>query len=1151
MNLTKKTMSNPVLVLIVFVLIAVMGLFTFKRVEVNLWPEMKEPYLMVYASYENAGPQSVENAVTKVIEDGLISVSNLKKMTSVSAEGSSQITLEFNYGTNLDSATNEVRDAIDSVKDNLPKSVKTPSILKYTASSEPIMTLAVRGNRSAEELRYIADNEIKGILSQASGVGQAAVSGGRKQIVRIEISQNRLSAFSLTVPEIAEKLASENLDLGGGTIKEGFRNFVVRTSGEYKSVKEINDTVLKTINGYNVKLSDIGRAYIGYKDETESVYINGNPGVYISITKQSGTNAVKVADSLYEKIAELQQSLPSDVKLEMISDNSITIRETLHTLFETAWQGILLAVLVLFVFLKSFKSTFIISISIPLSIIITLLLMYISGITLNIMTLTGLILGVGMVVDASIVMIDNIYSYRARGTRAKTAAILGTEEMISSVVSGNLTTIVVFVPFLLYMKELSWMGQMAKDMIFTVVMAIVSSLFVAIFLVPVLAGHYLPLSNRNEIPVRNPVLKKMYAFFELILEKLTAIYKKILESALNHRKITVAASFLLLILSFSLVPFLGMELMSESDGEYVTLNVEMSVGTSLEETEKVVRYFESVAEKEIKGYKTIVASTGTSLMEGSATQNKGNLSIYLPSAKMQKDSANDVKRKLESYFAEFPTTKLYFSADEMESMAGSDIDIVLRSKDLQLASKSAKAIMEQMKSLGLLGNIKMDLEEGLPQVEVEIDRQRAAAFGVSVQAAATEINNSIAGVTATQFRANGNEYDVILMYQNSDKQKVLDIDSIMVQGANGMVSISNFASVKKSLGPVEINRQNRTRTIHVTAKIIGNEKSPIVEAKIKELIKENLVLPSSVAISYEGSWLQMQKQGSAFIQIIALAMLLVFGVMAGTYGSFKAPFINMMTIPFMFIGVFVAYFLKAQPLSLMTLLGVVMLVGIVVNNGIILVDFTNLLIARGFSIKKACLEAGSSRFRPVLMTTLTTILGMLPMSFSTKGSAALVQPIGLAVLGGLISSTFVTLILIPVLYSLIMGEKSAQKTEKSEKIAIEPTELNVYNGQKAAFRCEIIANQSVKDDLIDELEKALPKIQYSLCSQTLGRGEKARKLGNSVWPEMNFILTAYIKSADLSVLQNAVEIVKRRFRGEGIQLFAVPIRTRTARKKTE
>ena len=522
MSLSKKTLDNPVLILIVFTLLGIMGLFTFGELEVNLYPEMNWPELTVYTTYENAGPESVESAVTKIIEDGLISVSNLKKMQSVSSDGVSSIWMEFNYGTNLDAATNEVRDALDSIRDQLPKSVKSPAIMKYNNNSTPIMTIAVRGNRSPEELRYIADKEIKSILTQAKGVGQATVNGGRKQIVRVELSRNRLAAFGLTVPAVSSKLALENLDLGGGKIREGHRNFIVRTSGEYSSIKEINDTVLTTINGYNVKLSDVGTAYMGYSDRSESVYINGTPGVYITVTKQSRTNTVKVADALYEKMEELKSILPSDIYLEVISDDSTMIRATLHTLFTTAWQGILLAVIMLLIFLQSIRSTFIISISIPLSIIITTLLMSIFNISLNLMTLAGLILGVGLVVDASIVMIDNIYSYRIRGTRSKTAAFLGSQEMISSVISGNLTTVVVFIPFLLYMKELDWMGQLAKDMIFTIVIAIVSSLFVAIFLVPVLAGHYLTLSNREERPVKSFVFRHLYAGFSWVLDKVTA-----------------------------------------------------------------------------------------------------------------------------------------------------------------------------------------------------------------------------------------------------------------------------------------------------------------------------------------------------------------------------------------------------------------------------------------------------------------------------------------------------------------------------------------------------------------------------------------------------------------------------------------------------
>ncbi len=652
MDITRKTLSNPVLIIIIFALIALTGLFTFSNLEINLMPNIKEPILSVMATYENAGPQSVESAVTQVLEEEFSSLSNLKKMTSTSSEGFSSIMLEYNFGTNLETAASEVRDKIENVKEMLPKNVKT-SIYKENSNDMPVMDIAVYGNRSDNELKYIADKTIKRTLAQANGVSQASVYGGRTPCVCVELSQNRLAAYNMSVSDVSARLAAENLDLGGGKITENSWNYVLRTKGEYASVKEIGDTVLSTVNGTAIRLNDVGRVYMGYKDASDEVFINGNPGVYISIKKQSGANSVKVADALYEKIEEVKKSLPSDIQLEIISDDSVEIRDTLKILYSSAWQGILLAILILFIFLKSFKSTFIISISIPFSIIITLLAMNFLHITLNIMTLTGLILGIGMVVDASIVMIDNIYSYRMRGTKAKVSAILGTQEMISSVVSGNLTTIVVFVPFLLFMKDLGFIGLMAQDMIYTIVIAIVSSLFVAIFLVPVLAGHYMPLTNRDEKPVRNKILIFLYGLFDKGFYAIQNGYKKLLASALKHKRCTVVISFIALAASFALVPFLHIEMMPESEGNSVTMNITLPTGTPLAKTTEIVHGFEKIIQDEIKGYKTVLASTGVSGgMEDNFASNLGNISIFLPSPRQQIDKPSLIKQKLEVHFKE-------------------------------------------------------------------------------------------------------------------------------------------------------------------------------------------------------------------------------------------------------------------------------------------------------------------------------------------------------------------------------------------------------------------------------------------------------------------------------------------------------------------
>src|SRR5574344_98693 len=419
MSFSKKVLQHPVLVVCIFALIAITAFFTLSNVQIDLMPNMDSPVAMIMTTYNNAGPESVEKSVTDTLESGLVSVSNLKKMTSTSSEGMSLIKMEFNYGTDMDVAVNDIRDKLDMVKGNLPDDADTPQIFKFDSSAMPIMTIAVNGNRSAEDLRKIADDTISDRLEQTAGVAQASVSGGRESIVRIELSQNRLDAYGLTLSSIATTLASQNIELGGGSVSEGTRKYMVRTTGEFSSIDEINNTVVGTLNGYNVKLSDIGTAFMGYKDETSKVYINGKSGVYIKLKKQSGSNTVNVANAVYKKIAEIKQTLPEGVGIDIISDDSTSIRDTLSSLVESILEGFVLTVLVLFIFLRSIKSTLIMAVSIPFSVLITVLIMVFAGITLNIITMTGLILGVGMVVDASIVVLENIYSYRERGTSAR------------------------------------------------------------------------------------------------------------------------------------------------------------------------------------------------------------------------------------------------------------------------------------------------------------------------------------------------------------------------------------------------------------------------------------------------------------------------------------------------------------------------------------------------------------------------------------------------------------------------------------------------------------------------------------------------------------------------------------------------------------
>ena len=885
------------------------------------------------------------------------------------------------------------------------------------------MRIAVRGNRALSDIKEIAEDTISDIFEQADGVAEASVMGGKTKIVRIELDQNRLAAYGFTVSQVSSALAKQNLDLGGGKLNEGQKDYVVRTTGEFKSLEEINNTLIQTVNGYDVKLSDIGNAFWGFQDITRDVFINGEHGVYITITKQTDANSVTVSNNVHEKIEELKETLPSDIKLEIISDDTDSIRETINTLVDSAWQGLLLAVIVLFIFLQNVKSTIIIAISIPLSLLITLLSMSFAGITLNMMTLTGLILGVGMIVDASIVMIDNIYSYRSRGAKPKISAILGSQEMIVSVISGNLTTICVFVPFLLYMKDLGMMGQMFKGIIFTIVIALCSSLLVAIFLVPVLAGKFLPLTNRKEKPVKSRIMKSFYGLCTKVLDAITKVYSRVLKKALEYRAVTIIIAVCLLVIAISLLPTLGMNMMPQGNDDSVTLSITLPIGTPLDDTRDVSLAMEQIVRKEIPSFEKLITTVGG----GGRNANTYKSSIQIT---LNKDSGSavEVQNKLRKYFTQFPGAKFSFGAGTRGQMMGSDIDIALRSDDLDEALSVADKIVSVMEDISALGDITIDTEEGLPQVEIEIDRERAYSFGVDVSTVAKEINYAVNGVTSTTYRQAGKDYDVTVMYQPSDRENIIDLETMYVSGTGGKVSLSNFATLKKGLGPVSIKRENQRRIVHITASILTSDNANLVEDAIKEGIANTFIVPDNVSVSYEGSWQDTNEQMKLYSGILIMAILLVFGVMAATYESFKAPLINLATIPFLLIGVVFLYKIIGQPLSIMAMVGLIMLVGIVVNNGIILVDYTNLLRNRNIPMMEACFQAGVSRLRPVLMTTLTTILGMIPMCFASEGQSAMVQPIGIAVVGGLTSSTFVTLLVIPVLYSLVMKDEKKLKS---------------------------------------------------------------------------------------------------------------------------
>ncbi len=1051
--ISKFIVNHPVAVAVVFVLLIGLGIYSSLDLSVDLYPEINPPILLVFTDYEGTGPEEIEKLVTRPLESVLSNVGNIEKIRSVSSEGSSQIIIEFVYGTNMDEAANDVRDKISFVKKYLPSDAGSPLIFKFDPSMIPILYLTVSGNRSPEELRKIAEDIIQPRLEQVEGVAMAGIAGGRERLIRVEIKQNRLEAYNLNLTQIANMIRGQNIQISAGSITEGNKNYLIRTSGEYTDLEQLKNTVIayknpNAMKGFIsptvpsdtavIRLRDIAEVYDGLKDEQDSVLVNGKPSVYITIWKQSGKNSVKTADNVIKRLEKIKKEVPPDIKIEVIDDTTKIIRNSLSTVINSVVSGAFLAVLILFLFLRSFKSVTIIGLSIPISVVITLMFMYFFNMTLNIMTLAGLALGVGMLVDNSIVILENIYRYREKGAKPSIAAILGSQEMLTAISASTFTTICVFLPVVMFKNQLGMIGELFSGLAFTVVISLVSSLLVAIFLVPVLTSKYLVLSTRIEEPLTG-IAKIIDEFLEKFWNLLSEKYKNALNFVLKHRVITILVIVGIFILSLFLIPVVGFEFMPVSSEDAVAINVELPIGTNLEVTKNVMAQIEELAKKEIKGYKDIIIESGQRGFMGflgNIDSHKGSITITLPKFEERIDDSETIKEKMRRHFNDFPSVVFSFGQRKMRRNT-SPIDILVKSNDLKKSREVAERIKDLLKEkVPEVTEPAIDLKDGLPQIEIMINRDKAYSLGLNMYSIGQELKANIGGTVASKYKEGGSEYDILVILDKQDRKSLPDLEKIFVVNQMGkMIPLSNFAHFEKTTGPIKIRRENQMRVIHVTGGLKPNQKLNEVEMKIRKLIKEEIPQDDSIVIEFSGDFAEMIKYFIKFFIILIIAVALVFGVMASQFESFLDPFIIFFTIPLTLIGVILINFLTGEKINIFTAVGLVVLVGVVVNNGIVLVDYANLLRNRKMSIFEATKEAGSNRLRPILMTTLTTILGLLPMAFIKGEGSDLSQPIAKTILGGLTMSTIFTLFLIPVIYSFFNELSEKRKLKREEKRA--------------------------------------------------------------------------------------------------------------------
>ncbi|MDR2923522.1 MAG: efflux RND transporter permease subunit [Treponema sp.] len=1070
MSMVKTVVSRPTTFFVIFALLIGLGIFAMINLPIDLYPEINPPYLVVYTSYTGAGPEEVERTVTRILEAALSGVSGMEKITSTSSKGSSMVIMEFTFGTNLEDASLSLRDALERVRRYLPTNADAPMIFKFDPSMIPIMGLMVTGNRTPEELREIAEDTIVPRIEQTPGIATASVNGGREMIIRVEIPQDRLEAYGLTVTQIQQMLGAQNIQTSAGTITEGGLSYILTTMGEYKSLDEIKNTVVSYKGGglvgtqvelpKQVYLSALANVFVGYRDETSTVYVNGQSAVMMSVSKQSGKNSVQAAKDLRARLEKLSREIPPDIKITETFNTTDIIENSLNQVISSAISGALLAVLILFIFLRSIKPTLIIGISIPVSIVVTMMLMYFTGLTLNLMTMAGLVLGIGMLVDNSIVILENIYHYREKGAKLRTAAIIGTGEMVVAIIASTLTTLCVFLPLVMFKGLLEMPGELFAGLAFTVVISLAISLFTAIFLVPILSSHYLPLVTRKQEPLTGR-LAEIDAGFERFFAWLDEKYRRAVNRVLRHKLIVITVMLLLFAGSIALIRVIGWEFMPQQEDDNVRVTATLPVGTPLQETEAVLKQFQLIVEREVKGYDRIVINAGGGGMMGTGNNsNSGSVRINLPKYEDRIESANEIKDILRPHFNEFPGVVFSFGGGFGGMMGGGNaIDIILRTDDLV----KGKVLGEKIAAL-LKDNItdvtepQVDLKDGLPQIDIKLDREKMYALGLNAYTVGNEIKAAVDGITvATRYKSGGKDYDIVLILAEADRSTRPALDNIFVNSQmSGRVPLSSFVRYEEGTGPLTINRENQSRIIHVTAGARPGAKINTLHSRVEELIRREIPIEDDVIIEFGGDNAQMVKMFSRFILICIVAVFLVFGVMASLFESFRDPFIIIFTIPLSLIGIVSIYLITNTIFNVLTAVGLLVLVGVIVNNGIVLVDYTNLLRKRGYSLHDACVEAAGNRLRPILMTTLTTVFGLIPMAFFPGEGSELVAPIGKTVLGGLTIGTLMTLFLMPTVYAVLnrrSDERAARAEARREGIALGGGHAGGHAGgrQKASF----------------------------------------------------------------------------------------------------
>ena len=1019
MSLYSSSVKRPVTTILIFVAVVILGLFSLKKLPIDLMPDIDTNTIMVMTTYAGASAEDIEQNVTRPLENSLNSVEHLKHITSNSRENVSIVTLEFEYGYDIDVLTNDVRDKLSMVSSMLPDDANTPIIFKFSTDMIPIVLLSAQAHESVPGLYKILDENVANPLARVDGVGSVSIGGAPKREVHIYIDPLKLEAYHLSIETISSLVGAENRNIPGGTFDIGNETYALRVEGEFKDPRELASLVVGASNGAAVHLSDIARIDDSLEERAQETFTNGVRGAMIIIQKQSGANSVEISNRVKQILPQIQKNLPSDIKLDYIVDTSDNIRNTISSLVETVLYALLFVVIVVFFFLGRWRATVIIVLTIPISLIASFIYLYATGNTLNIVSLSALSISIGMVVDDAIVVLENVTTHIERGAEPKQAAVHGTNEVAISVIASTLTLIAVFFPLTLVT---GMTGVLFRQLGWMVTIMMIISTTAALSLTPMLCSRMLRLQR-----TQSKFFTKFYGPIEKVLDKIDDGFAWLLTHCVRHRWITSLVVLGVFVASMFLMKFVGSEFFPTMDNSRLGINLELPIGTRVEVAKDVCqRLHKEWTEKypEIKVFNYTVGQASSDNTWGSM-QNNGShiisMNIRLVNPSERDRSITEIAGLMREDLKQYPELKkalVNVGGSRGGGMSGqSTLDYEIYGYDFTLTDSVAQHLKQVLEKIKGAADINISRSDYQPEYQVDFDREKLALYGLNLSTAATYVRNRINGNTASYFREDGDEYDIKVMYDPEHRQSLEDIENITLYNAMGNgIKLKEVGKVVERFSPPTIERKDRERIITVSTVVQDRPMSEIIAEAQPEIDK--LDLPPGVTIQLSGSFEDQQDSFGDLGMLAILIIILVYIVMASQFESFTYPGIIMSSIMFAFSGIVIILLLTGTNLNVMSMIGAIMLIGIVVKNGIVLIDYITLNRERGMSVRRSVIDGGKSRLRPVLMTSLTTILGMVPMAIGSGEGAEMWRPMGVAVIGGLTFSTILTLLFVPTMYTI-------------------------------------------------------------------------------------------------------------------------------------